>query len=239
MKRLVVGCCALLAVLAGCYGLGAGGAPQPLVTERDVLVGQQPEAAGYGMYSYLLLGSPPTPASRARYLAAIAAYLNYIPRRQEQEAYVPRSELNITYVFLTESPPALVSDIREGGLPADGDTAPAQWILEHYDYARARAVLRTVPGTHPDGPYIVSALQPLTGMPLASGGHLAQDLSHVPPDFAASWVKVFLAASADGMLDAPGGLQQAALTLRQTLAAAAESWPQIQRALEHWVTWTG
>ncbi len=237
MTRPHICLCAAVLLLAGCYGLGAGVKLPPLETARDFLVGHQPEEAGYGLYSYLLFGSPPTPASRDRYVAAIAAYLAFISRRADLEEYVPRAQLNITYLFLTEPPPPEVADIRAGDLPAGGDMAPAVWILEHYDYARARAVLHAIPGAHVEGPYIVSALAPLPGTPGASGGHLEQDLSHVPPEFAAAWMKTFLAQAAQPTSWGSGTLRQTALTLRQTLAVAADKWPPIQRALEKWITW--
>jgi hypothetical protein len=39
----------------------------------------QSEAAGYGLYSYLLLGAPPSESSRDRYLKAIDPYLTLVP----------------------------------------------------------------------------------------------------------------------------------------------------------------
>lgn len=239
MTRATVCLCAAVLLLAGCYGLGAGVKLPPLETARDFLVDHQPEEAGYGLYSYLLFGSPPTPASRDRSLATIAAYLDFISRREDLEEYVPRAQLNITYLFLTEAPPPVVANLRAGDLPAGGDMAPAEWVLDHYDYARARAVLHAIPGAHVEGPYIVSALAPLTGARAAPGGHLEQDLSHVPPEFAAAWVKTFLAQSAQPNTWGSGALQQAALTLRQTLSVAADKWPPIQHALEKWITWAG
>ena len=226
-------------LVGGCYGLGAGVKLPPLETARDFLVAHQTEDPGYGLYSYLLFGSPPTPASRERYLAAIAAYVDFISRRQDLEAYVPRAQVNITYLFLTESPPTEVASLRAGDLPAGADMAPAQWLLDHFDYARARAVLHAIPGAHVEGPYIVSALVPMNATTAASAGHLEQDLSHVPPEFAAAWVKTFLAQSGQPNTWSSGTVQQAALTLRQTLSVAADKWPPIRRSLQKWITWAG
>ena len=241
----VIALCAFVLLLGGCNGLGAGvklpplGADEhPIATERDLLIGQEPEAAGYGMYSYLLLAAAPTPAERPRDLAVIAAYLNYIPRRVDAGPYVPVSQVNITYLCVTTQPPAAVADVREGDLSASNDVVTAEWLLEHYDYNRARSILRALNGPHPDGPYIVSARQPLTGAAATAGGYVRQDLSHAPPEFAVSWVKIFLAES-ERMPGTPGGLQATALKLRETVALAADSLPEVQAALKKWITWIG
>jgi hypothetical protein len=52
-------------------------------TGRSFLVSGEPETTGYGLYSYLLLGSPPTAASRERYLKAIEEYLRFPTSRLE------------------------------------------------------------------------------------------------------------------------------------------------------------
>lgn len=66
MKRRAIAWCGALMLLAGCYGLGAGVKLPPLETARDFLVPGQSEADGFGLYSYLLFGSPPTQESRDR-----------------------------------------------------------------------------------------------------------------------------------------------------------------------------
>jgi hypothetical protein len=146
--------------------------------------------------------------------------------------------VNITYLCVTIQPPTSVVDVREGDLSATNDMSAAEWILQHYDYDRARSILRSLRDPHPEGPYIVSARQPLTGAPAGAGGYVSQDLSHAPPEFASAWVKIFLAES-EHMPAAPGGLQAAALELRETVALAADSLPQVQAALKKWITWVG
>lgn len=245
MKAIGTTLGALALLLAGCNGLGAGvrlpppdAEERPIASERDFLVGQEAEATGYGLYSYLLLASAPTPAERPRALAAIAAYLNYIPRRVDAERYVQPSQLNITYLCVTSAPPAAVIDVQEGDLSARDDQSAAEWLLDHYDYNRARVILHSVRGAHPDGPYIVSARQPLSGAPVTAGGYVSQDLSHAPPELAATWVKIFLTES-ESIPGAPGGLQETAVKLRQAVALAADSLPEIQAAVKKWITWVG
>jgi hypothetical protein len=104
------------------------------------------EAAGYGLYSYLLLGAPPSESSRERCLKAIEAYLSLVPDVMSLEEYVPRRELNIFYLPVRGEPVKPLS---------------GQWVLDNYDYARARSLLRALPGPNRDGPYILAAFRPL------------------------------------------------------------------------------
>ena len=61
---------------------------------------------------------------------------------------MPRSELNVAYVPVKAAPGASVT---------------AERILDNYDYARARSLLRHLSGAKRDGPNLVSALKPLAG----------------------------------------------------------------------------
>jgi hypothetical protein len=240
MKRLAIAWCGAFMLLAGCYGLGAGVKLPPLETARDFLVPGQSEADGFGLYSYLLFGSPPTQESRDRYVAAIAAYLNFIARRADIEQHVPPAELNVVYVFVKAAPPPSVAEIGAGDLPPGSDMGAAEWVLAHYDFARARGLLHRLGGAaHVDGPYIVSALTPVGDAGEPTGARLDQDLSHAPPEFAAAWVKTFLSQSAQRNSWDGTALQQAALTLRESLSVAAKQWPTVQRGLEKWITWAG
>jgi len=179
---LVFAWLALVLVVSGCSALG-GGAQVPAhegrETTRDFLVSGQAEGESYGLYSYLLLGSPATAKSRERYLLIITEYLKIAPREQAEE-YIPRPQLNITYLPLTERAPPNTS---------------AEWILDHYDYARARQLLGAVAGEHALGPYIVSSLKPLTSIDTLSGKYLFQDMSTAHPDLAAMWMSQYLEQS--------------------------------------------
>jgi hypothetical protein len=86
--------------LAGCLGLAPGVTVPPggRETGRAFLIGEQPEAKGYGLYSYFLFGAPPTEATRERYLNLIAAYLESIPPVGSFKGSLERWELNIAYL---------------------------------------------------------------------------------------------------------------------------------------------
>ena len=112
----------------------------------------------------------------------------------------------------------------------------AEWILEKYDYARARTILRLLPGTHRDGPYIVSALRPLAA-PTPLGPVLFQDLSRVPPHLVSAWVKEFLNQAAQERFWEERTGQQLAHRLRLTIGVLAEGLPEVRKALDSWITW--
>ncbi len=192
-------------------------------TGRFFLVAGQAEAPGYGLYSYFLLGAPPSEASRERYLKALEAYLSLIPDVVSLEEYVPRAELNIFYLPVRTAPTEPVT---------------AQGVLESYDYARARSVLRGLPGQNRDGPYIVAALRPMSGATAGTpSSYLFQDLSSVPPHLAASWVKEFLnQAAQERFWEAKKGAQFAQ-RLRATVGVMGAGLPEVKKSLDSWIAW--
>ncbi len=230
---------ALVAALAcaGC-ALGSGGArmpprapaaagpPQTYEAGRAFLVGNAPEAAGYGLYSYVLFGTPPTAANRDAYLQAVAAYLEYIPPIGEMEQNVPRRQLNITYLPITESPPPDVAAFRPT-VSGTGSARAATWVLDHYDYGRARLLLSRLGPRHGEGPYLVSSLRPLSAGAAAEGERLRQDLSGAPADFMHVWMGEFLKQAASPAEWSHTSLSSFVLKLRSLAVATADRWPQI------------
>jgi hypothetical protein len=193
------------------------------VTGRSVLAPGAVEAPGYGLYSYILFGNPPDEMSRDRYMKTIEAYLSLIPDLTALEKYAKPSELNATYVPIDVEPPMSVS---------------AEWVLHHYDYARAVILLRALPGSRADGPYIVSSLKPLTGSESLTGDYLLQDLSSVPSDLVADWVKLFInQASQQRFWETRSG-SLLALRLRTAVGVLAIGLPDVQKSLTGWISWS-
>ena len=227
--------------LAGCQGLAPGVTVPPVGREtgRAFLIAEQPEAKGYGLYSYLLFGAPPTEATRERYLNLIATYLESIPPVGSFKGSLERWELNIAYLPLKDSPPVEFSKGCSQLPCGTGNVAFAQWVLDHYNYTRARVLLRAVPagGTHRNGPYIVSSLKPLSTTPILSPPYLYQDLSSVPPRLVLLWVKEFLDQTAQQSFEDSRKVQQVALKLRQSIAIAAKGLPDVLEALDRWIAW--
>lgn len=161
-------------------------------TGRSFLLPDQEEAKGYGLYSYLLLGKESTPkeSTYQRYLNAVIEYLKFPDVKQLEKCGFKSKELNITYLPLEIQPDQkILGELKDRNYEKYQDVA--KWILKHYHYARARALLRTLPQNHQAGPYIISFLEPLGKNALAPP-YLFQNLSTVPPDIVNMWVNYFL-----------------------------------------------
>lgn len=193
-------------------------------TGWSLLLKNEKEEAGYGLYSYLLFGSLPTEANSERYKKAIEAYLWTIPHIIDLESYdIPRNELNITYLPVKETPP-------EQGMSTE-------WVLTNYDYARARALLRLLPGDHRDGPYIISLMKPLSGVSELTGEYLYQDLSHVEPHIVSLWAKDFFNQAAQERFWEERTGKRLALKLRTTVAILAKGLTKVRVAVDNWIAW--
>jgi hypothetical protein len=114
-----------------------------------------------------------------------------------------------------------------------------QWVLDNYDYARARSLLRALPGPNRDGPYILAAFRPLgsaaAGAP--SGPYLFQNLSSVPPHLAASWVREFLNQAAQERFWEERTTVQLAQRMRVTVGIMGAGLPDVRNALAGWIVW--
>lgn len=173
-----------LALLAACeMGVTGGTLPREPVklTARAPLWTGGSEAAGYGLYSYLLFGSSGQ-AGYQRRLTVACAYLSVIGDAEEAtiRELSPWS-INIFYVPL-----------RSAGYRRDAvTTQDAAWLVANYDYPRARLLLNRV-GEDGDDVFLVSYREPLTTIeaPQASG-LLVQDLSLVPQELLELWIEEF------------------------------------------------
>jgi len=170
----------------------------------------------------LLLAAPPDESSRERYTKAIEAYLSLIPDVVNLEKYLKPAELNNTYIPVDGDLPKLISP---------------DWILQHYNYARALVVLRSIPGMHRDGPYILSAYKPVTGRSIVTDKYLFQDLSSVPPHLVGSWTKEFINQAAQEHFWETRSGDQLVLKLRTAIGLLAIGVPQVQKALNELIAW--
>jgi hypothetical protein len=192
----------------------------PRLSGRSLL--EKDEAPGYGLYSYLLFANAPDDAALDRYKKAIQAYVALMPDILALEKYVKPGELAITYAPVDSQPPRSVS---------------ADWILEHYDYARSLVLLRTIPEVHRDGPYLLAALTPLTGKASLPGAYLFQDLSTVPPNLVSAWIKLFLNQAAQERFWEPKTAATLGLRLRTAIGVMAVGLPDVQKSLHNWISW--
>jgi hypothetical protein len=186
-----------------------------------LLPGRQPPS-GYGLYSYIVFGSEPAGARRERYLKTLEAWRALVPALADLERYLKPADLNITLVPVQKA--------GEGKISAEA-------ILEHYDYARARLLLRAVGQTGREGPYLVSSLEPL-GDGLLTGPHLFQDLSSVPAPLVGVWMSEFLSQSSQQRFWEARTGARLAVRMRTTLRVLALGLGDVQASLSQWITWT-
>jgi hypothetical protein len=228
--------CALQLIVAP-QGYGSESAHRGgLEIGRSLLLPNQQEKAGYGLYSYLLFGAPPDGEARARYLQAIAAYLRLIPHLAALKQYFKPRDLNVMYLPMQQ-------------LPSDTQTITEEWMLIHYDYTRTRSLMRALPGTNRAGPYLVSSFQPLDKTTAAPVPYLFQDLSVVPPSLVSLWVSEFLnqVAQQNIMKERTGPIlvlrirtiiEQLAITMPEVREALKRiGLPDIGTVLKSWIEW--
>jgi hypothetical protein len=177
-------------------------------TAFSALWSGQKELAGFGLYSYLLLGSAPRDdAARARDLAAIGA-ISALPAVAQMRRYFSREQLNITYI------PIVASDSK----PVDIQTS--EEMLDAYDFARARSLLDSIDSSLKGGPYIISVIQPLSAASVRQR-YLFQDLGFATPRLASQWVALFqVEAARPNFWEAERG-QRFALDLRNDVDLVA------------------
>ncbi|MCD4814542.1 hypothetical protein K8S19_12735 [bacterium] len=204
-----------LSLLAGCGTL----LPKPDCPEtaRCFLLRGHDQPSGFGLYSYLLFGDKPTESSRERYLAALSTYLDL--EAIEDSSYRDHPEkLNITLLPL---------------LTAPGPAPLPERLLKKYDYARARAFLRTLPDqkTRNSGPYLISTTKPLDPESYIVEPYLYQDLTLVPRDLIQLWVRDFKQQAAKPRFWEKNAMREMAKTLRTTVAILAQGLPDILSGL--------
>ena len=165
--------------------MGVTGDPFPrepvMLTARAPLWTGGREAAGYGLYSYLLFGSSGK-AGHQRRLTVACAYLSVIGDIEEAAIRdLSPWSINIFYVPL-----------RSAGYRRDAvTTQDAGWLVANYDYPRARLLLNRV-GEDGDDIFLVSYREPLTTIAAPQASELlVQDLSLVPQELLELWIEEF------------------------------------------------
>lgn len=180
-------------------------------TGWSLLPAEVNEKAGYGLYSYILFGSRPTVATRERYLKVLEAYISLVESIASLEAAgIEKHKLNITYVPVAKMP------------PQDKRPSP-EWLLENYDYARARKILSSISGEyHSDGPYIISHLKPLSNIKQSPERCLYQDLSLIMPKVINGYAREFLNQAAQERHWEERTVRQLTLKLQNIIVVMAQ-----------------
>lgn len=198
-------------------------------TGRGFFIRGEQEEEGYGLYSYLLLGSRPNHLSRERYLSAISAYLKFSKATDLLEILQEKDQINITYLPLKEPLDRdLLTQLDVGR--EESYLYAAQDALEKYDYERAQVYLHRMEGDHLDGPYIISFRKPMSQNVLEPP-YLYQDQSNVLPNLVALWMKEFILQAAQERFWERRTMYHLALKMRTYLGVMGEGVPEVMEAL--------
>lgn len=195
-------------------------------TGRAFLPTGQNEESGYGLYSYLLFGTQPTEGTRERYLAAIRAYVETIETVEKLRTQFSKRELNITYLPVTEEPAS--------------DKPPAEWLLDHYDFARAIKLLGAFPQAGGLGPYLFSTLEPASRL-AAENKNVAcpclfQNLTTVEPSIMVLWIHEFKKQAEQEEFWRQDTRETAMLKLRNAIALGASALDATKKSAEEWTS---
>lgn len=175
------------------------------------------EAANFGLYSYMLLGSKPNSSNQERFEVFLKAFTDTVVSYDRLNEQLSPAQLNIAYIPVLDDPPARFE---------------VSWILDHYDYHRARLLLDKIDGEHVgDGPYIISTDHPLEGSGHQPDKFLFQDLSTVPVSIVKFWVNQFRIQTAQARWD-HATLSGVALQIRTGIEIAAVAYPEIVSSMK-------
>jgi hypothetical protein len=193
---------------------------EKLVSTRRYLLPGESEEPGYGLYSYLLLSNAPMDhEEKDRYVKTVEAYLLLL---QDLDEYLGRhvrpSRLNATYIPLKKRPE-----------PGHSNAEWAANVLAVYDYTAAELLLSQLEKSYLKGPYLVSALKPLSEMntPL----DLFEDFTGVVPALVAERVRFFKFLAAQERSWSEASLERLAHTLHNLVAVGGKVAPDTLQGL--------
>jgi len=155
-------------------------------------------------------------------LNALRAYLRLSPSLAELRTLLDSKQLNANYLPVVTK-------------AAEGTAITPEWLLANYDFARARAILKTVPGSHLRGPYLLSTLKPPGRQPAGGGNILFQDLSSTPPDLVQPWYEAFLNQASQERFWEAKTTELLALKLRTIVDVMAQGLSDVKKALASWI----
>lgn len=181
-------------ILTGCaQSLHGGGLKTPhFQSGQTLLVKEDPETQGYGLYSYLLFDSPQNADSASLYQHMIWSCVQEIPDIEKLESQgMSRETLNVLYIPVTARPP----DLPRALSSRENKKKWSQWIFKNYNYDRAKVIKHLTNHESSPGPHIVSILSPASLSNPYYGPVLVQDFSDLPKDnpiVAFEWVQDFV-----------------------------------------------
>jgi len=193
------------------------------VTGAAFLLRNQKEESGYGLYSYALLTHPPQESELPKYRAFVKAFVK-LQRVSDLRKYLPRARINITYLPVTSIP----SERKQSSLDQQTD-----YIISHYDYARAAAILASMPQQAGSGPVIISVLTPVR---VDRNPHpvLVMDLTTAQPALMTAYVQLFCDKAAQDHFWNARTLEEFGVKLNNLLVTTATGLGLSATAVKYW-----
>ena len=189
------------------------------------------EEPGWGRYNYLLQGSRPADSTQtARFRAVVTRFLARLDDIADYTAAAEQSLAPGDTAWRRNFSLTLIP-LRA---PPGAGTDSADRVMANYDYARAKLLLASLPGTHADGPYLVSVAQPLSAGPEAARDFVLVDLSHISPALAAQWTNYFVQQAAVDYPRSGFDMRRGLLVMRTALAQLGAGTSEIGRGLATW-----
>jgi hypothetical protein len=170
-------------------------------SDSGMVIPNGQETDGAGLYSYLLLSAG---ASAEMQRNALGAWLPLNGPVAELRGVLKRGEAVVLGLPVLEKPSGKVE---------------ADWVLQHYDFARARALLDQAATNAKPGIYIVSSLQPISK---SRAPYLVQDLSSASPALVSFWVEAFINQAAQERTWNPAEVASLVDQLRATVLSLAK-----------------
>lgn len=190
------------------------------ISGRSFLPTGRIEDPNYGLNSYLLFASPPSPETRNRYEEAVEACLTQLSDIATIESNnIPKAQLNNLYILVIDSPTIPNPDKK--------------WIIDNYDYSRSQVFLRYFSASLTTGPYLVSTVEPLSGISTLPTHYLFQDLSTLPSEDVSLWIQEFRKQAATEEFWKVDKRDIALLRMRDAIAVGALALVPSEAAMRH------
>jgi hypothetical protein len=201
-----------------------------LVSTRAFLPPDARQQPDFGLYTYVLFRRHQTESEiKSRYREALREFLN-LEDIKEFPIKTPaeRSRLNVTGIPVWQRGLDKFVLVHKA---EDINAVLARLLDKEYRYADAELVLRVIPEADGEGPFLLSAHEPLLRKdPRRPERYMVQKLSWVPPRLVGLWLREFLAAVEKEQTWDPRSIPALVLKLRTSIAVAAEAFKGAEQA---------
>ncbi|WP_213807332.1 hypothetical protein [Granulicella sp. dw_53] len=208
---------------AGMVGEGR----MPRVTGTHPLVSGENEKPGFGLYSYALFAHAPSddelPAFRSFFTALLALPTSGSLGRTLQPARINETEIPVNQAAASWDFMSVQDRVK--------------FVLDHYDYGRAAAILACLPERTRTGPVIISVLAPID-VSKHPRPVLVEDLSLAQPALMRASVDHFVAQASEENFWQESLLATLALKLRNALEVSAVALGMSRKEVTEWIKMT-